>query len=143
MFWSTIGRLIIVPLAFLISATAALLVLFSLGTERVTQAVHSRNLTDGDPVFAAFDLFREGIILVSGLTILPALAIVILGEVARIRSSLYYVFGGGAALAAIPLLARLNQVADLNMPASSVWQVFATAGFVGGFVYWMLAGRRA
>jgi hypothetical protein len=24
-----------------------------------------------------------------------------------------------------------------------VWQVFATAGFVGGWVYWLLAGRNA
>jgi hypothetical protein len=24
-----------------------------------------------------------------------------------------------------------------------VWQVLATAGFAGGFVYWLLAGRTA
>ena len=24
-----------------------------------------------------------------------------------------------------------------------IWQVFATAGFAGGLVYWLVAGRRA
>ena len=103
MFWSTVGRLIVVPIAFVISAVVTFFVLFSLGMERVTQALHMQAMNDGDPTIAFFGLFRQGIILTSGLTILPAIAIIVLGEIARIRSFLYYVVGGGAALAAIPL----------------------------------------
>lgn len=141
MFWSTLGRMILVPLAFVIGAIAALFVLVSLGYERLVQATVGSQV---DGFEALFDLFGHGVVLASGLTILPALALVIVGEVARIRSALYYVLGGGAALAAIPLLARFGQQASSGAASSpAVWQVFATAGFAGGFVYWLLAGRRA
>ena len=64
--------------------------------------------------------------------------------VARIRSLIYYVVGGGLALAAVPLLARYGQGGTaMPDPDQLVWQVFATAGFAGGFVYWLLAGRNA
>jgi hypothetical protein len=43
----------------------------------------------------------------------------------------------------IPLLARLGQQPDQASAATALWQVFATAGFAGGLVYWLLAGRRA
>ena len=68
---------------------------------------------------------------------------VIVGEIARIRSLVYYVAGGGVALAAIPLLARSASGAPSPRPSTLVWQVFATAGFAGGFVYWLIAGRNA
>jgi len=58
-------------------------------------------------------------------------------------SALYYLGGGGAALAAIPLLSHFGQSATFVLPNPAVWQVFATAGFAGGFIYWLLAGRRA
>jgi hypothetical protein len=69
--------------------------------------------------------------------------VVFVGEIARIRSALYYVAGGGAALAAIPLLARIGQSGSFALADQIVWQVFATAGFAGGFVYWLIAGRNA
>ena len=47
------------------------------------------------------------------------------------------------ALAAVPLLARVQQSGGFGMPEHAVWQVFATAGFAGGFVYWLIAGRNA
>ena len=56
---------------------------------------------------------------------------------------LYYVVGGGAALAVVPLLSRLGQPASVLEISPVVWQVLATAGFAGGFVYWLLAGRTA
>jgi hypothetical protein len=65
------------------------------------------------------------------------------GEIARIRSALYYVIGGGIALAVVPLLTRVNQPMTVLELSPVVWQVLATAGFAGGFVYWLLAGRNA
>jgi hypothetical protein len=104
--------------------------------------MHRRDI-DADSVTAMFDLAQQTIALFSTFTIVPAILLVIVGEVARIRASLYYILGGGAVLAAWPLLSRLGTVAEDPSQLGVVWQVFATAGFVGGFVYWLIAGRRA
>jgi hypothetical protein len=56
---------------------------------------------------------------------------------------MYYVLAGGVAFAVVPLLAA-PQGADLTeIAASHYMTIFATAGFAGGFVYWLLAGARA
>lgn len=138
---AAVGRLIIVPLALVIAASASAFVLVTLGLERVTQAMSGRG--GGDSISDLFELLRQGTLLASGLTIMPALALVIIGEVARIRGSVFYVIGGGLALAAVPFLARFGQSGAFVAPAAAVWQVFATAGFAGGFVYWLIAGRNA
>lgn len=137
-----LGRLILIPIAFLIAAAAAGFVLVTLGLERVTHALHGRERAP-DTIEAMLDLAWQGALLASSLTILPALAVVVIGEVARIRSWLYYVVGGGLALAAIPLLARLGQEGPLVLPPATIWQVFASAGFAGGLAYWLVAGRNA
>ena len=41
------------------------------------------------------------------------------------------------------LLTRLGQPMTVLELSPVVWQVLATAGFAGGFVYWLLAGRNA
>src|SRR5262245_36561007 len=134
------GRIILVPLALLLAASASMFVFITLGLERITAVLHQS--APGDETFnAMFGLLGQGIALSTGLTVVPALLMALAGEVARIRSALYYVIGGGAALAAIPLLAHAGQAGP--MPDPTVWQVFATAGFAGGFVYWLLAGRTA
>jgi len=138
---STIGRMIWVPIAFLIATAATLFVLVTLGLETITHAVH--NLDQDGTVDAAFDFAWQGSALASGLTVIPALLVVIVGEVARIRSWLYYMVGGGVALAAIPLLANINPADATHLALPSLWHVFATAGFAGGIVYWLLAGRNA
>lgn len=144
MVWRTLGRLISVPLAFLLATLLTGLVLVTLGLERITQAIEGR-WQDSDSLAGLFQLLLQGRMLVSGLTLVPALAVVIIGEVARIRSSLYYILGGGLAVVAVPLLARLGDAGGgaVQMPAAPVWQVLATAGFAGGWLYWLLAGRRA
>jgi hypothetical protein len=137
----TFGRIILVPLALLIAAAASCFVLVTLGLERVTDALHIRR---GDDAFEAIvDLMNQGILLTTGVTIIPALLVILIGEIASIRSAIYYVVGGGAALAAVPLLAQFGQTGSFGLPEQVVWQVFATAGFAGGFVYWLLAGRHA
>jgi hypothetical protein len=77
------------------------------------------------------------------LTALPALVGVVAGEVLRLRSWMYYVLAGGASLAAVPLLAGMPAVDLPSLPASQYMTIFAAAGFAGGFVYWLLAGRTA
>ncbi len=138
----TFGRLIVVPLAFLLGAAAAALVLVVIGMERVTQAAHGRE-ADFGAWRHLFEIVAGTYGLASVMTLAPAVLLVIAGEVARIRSCTYYVLGGGIALAALPLLARSGSLGEGIAAVGQVWQVFATAGFAGGLVYWMLAGRRA
>ena len=147
MFFSTLGRLIWVPIAFVLSALGTAFFLAMIAKERVVEALAGRG-PDETSLLAIFELLRQGQLLLSGVTIIPAVIVVIVGEVARIRSVLYYIVGGGLALAAVPLLARYGQAASgagisALLPPTLVWQVFATAGFLGGWVYWVLAGRNA
>ena len=142
MFWRAVGRIILVPLGFILASLAAMFVLVTLGMERVTQSVHRRDI-DADSVTAMFDLAQQTVALFSTFTVIPAILLVIVGEIARIRSSLYYILGGGAVLAAWPLLSRMSAAAQDPMQLGVVWTVFATAGFTGGFIYWLIAGRRA
>ena len=142
MVWRTLGRLLLIPIALVIAALVGGLVLFTLGLERITQATQGR-WQDGDTISGLFDLILQGQLLISGLTVVPALAVVIIGEVARIRSMLYYVLGGGLAVVAVPLLARFGETGAISGLPTAVWQVSATAGFAGGWVYWLLAGRNA
>ncbi|MFM9845933.1 MAG: hypothetical protein ACKVP3_02080 [Hyphomicrobiaceae bacterium] len=136
-----IGRLIMVPLAFLLGTAAALFILFSLGMEKITHAMAGRAI-DAD-FSQIFEFMRQASALASAATIVPAIVLVIVGEVARIRSSAYYILGGGAALCALPLMAMAGSLSSNLSPLGTLWQVFATAGFAGGFVYWLLAGRNA
>jgi hypothetical protein len=138
----TLGRIILVPIAFVLAALVTLFVIFSLGQERIVEALAARR-SEEMPIGAAFDLLGLGLSLFSVYTVLPALLVIIVGEVARLRSALYYVAGGGAALATVPFLTRLDQPAAALALAPAVWQVLATAGFAGGFVYWLVAGRNA
>ncbi len=144
MIWTAIIRIIWVPAAFFVSALVVGVVLAMLISERITKAMVSQDLLSLESIDSYLEVFKTGQHLSSALTILPAIALVIIGEVASIRSAIYYVLGGGAALAAIPLLARLNQTTGgMLVPTEAVWHIFATAGFAGGLVYWLLAGRRA
>lgn len=137
MFWKTVGRMILVPLAFLLAMAATGFVLVTLGLERMTQEMHADQaaVDDFDLVFS---FIEQGSAIVAAFTIIPAIVFVIIGEVARIRSLLYYVIGGGVSLAVTPLLAQ-----GVEGGPAVLWQVFAAAGFAGGFVYWLLAGRSA
>lgn len=146
MILNTVLRGIWVILAFGLAVFAALAVLFALGAiwvgdELRAAAPHDPMLHHGAaPVF--------GMVLFAGtvtpaLTSLPALIAVVAGEVLKVRSWMYYVLAGGVSLAAVPLLVSARD-SDLPAVASSQYMaIFLTAGFAGGFVYWLLAGRNA
>ena len=137
-----VGRILLLPFAMLAAALATGFVIVTLGQERIVQAMASRQIDDV-AVGAAVDMLALGLALVSVQTLLPPLLLVIVGEVARIRSALYYIVGGGLSIALVPLLVRLADPAQVLGLSPTVWQVLATAGFAGGFVYWLLAGRNA
>lgn len=139
-----IGRLVLIPLGLLLAIMAAVAVLLTLGLEVTTQTL-ARQASDADRIEILLGMGLDILQIFAAATVLPALLVVIVGEVARIRSVLYYVLGGGLALAMFPLLARIGPA--LTQPGSSVpvraWAVLSTAGFAGGLVYWLVAGRRA
>ena len=139
---ATIGRIIWVPIAFVLSGLVCAFVIVTLGLERLTQ--YTNGFDDPDlTVQGSFELVQSMVVLVQAFTLLPAIMIVLVGEIARIRSVYYYVVGGGLAAVSAPLLARIGATGAMEVPAVAVWQVFATGGFIAGFVYWLLAGRRA
>jgi hypothetical protein len=137
-----IGRIIVVAFAFLLGTIGAGFVLFTLGLERITGELH-RLHPDDKGVTASLSMLDQGLALIAGVSIIPALLVIFVGEIARIRSVIYYVAAGGIALATVPLLAAAQQLGAFAMPEHTVWQVFATAGFAGGFIYWLVAGRNA
>jgi hypothetical protein len=139
---NTLGRVVLIPVAFVLAAAAALFVLVTLGQERVVQAMSDRANAE-DSIGAAFDLLSVARTIFTVNTLLPALLVIIVGEIARIRAWLYYVIGGGAVLAVVPVLAYVGRPAEVLNLVPMLWPVFATAGFSGGFVYWLIAGRNA
>jgi hypothetical protein len=141
-FWRVLGRLILVPLGFILAAVLSMVVLFTLGAERVTHTIYRRDVVIDDWA-KMVNLAQDTVLLFSSFTIIPAILLVIVGEVARIRSSLYYILGGGAVLAIWPLMNRFGKIAQDTTQLADLWTVFATAGFAGGFIYWLVAGRRA
>ena len=110
------------------------------GNELRAAAPDDPLIRDGAPIFGLV-LFADTV--GPALTALPALIAVVAGEVLRIRSWIYYVFAGGLALAAIPIMAAPDMAELPAILASRSTTIFATAGFAGGFLYWLLAGARA
>ncbi len=138
----SLGRLIFVPLGFLLGTAAALFILGTLGLEKLTLALQKKGL-DVAAIEQLWSLVKDARGMATAAALVPPLLVIIVGEVARIRASTYYMVGGGAALAAMPLLVRSGSFGSDLAQIGLIWQVFATAGFVGGFVYWLVAGRRA
>ena len=143
MIFKTLLRWLWVVIAFMIASMIALTVLFALGIFWLGDEIRAG--AQGDifiwhtaDVFAAF-FFTAAV--GPALTGLPGFLAVIIGEVMRIRSALYYTLAGGAALAVIPILARAAE--NASAPVSGYMSLFAAAGFAGGFAYWALAGARA
>ena len=146
MILNTLFRGIWVVTAFCLAALVALAVLFALGAlwvgdELRIAAPHEPMLHHGAaPVFGVV-LFASTV--APALTCLPGLIAVVVGEVLRVRSWMYYVLAGGASFAAVPLLVGAHND-DLQAVASSQYlTIFLAAGFAGGFIYWLFAGARA
>jgi hypothetical protein len=76
----------------------------------------------------------------------PAAAIIFLSEMFSLRSVLFYALMGGlvGALAYIlsDVTARMQGTGTV-VPLTQELQFMVAGGIVGGFVYWLIAGRRA
>ena len=140
-------RVLWLVVAFGLAALVALTVLFALGSMWVGDELRAA-APPNDPILHQGGATVFGIVLFASavapaLTALPALIAVVAGEVLKIRSWIYYVVAGGLSLAAIPFLAGTPEAGSAAIPAGEYMTIFATAGFAGGFIYWLLAGARA
>lgn len=144
---STLLRALWVVVAFCLAALVALAVLFALGSIWVGDELRDA-APPNDPIFGHGGATVFGIVLFAGtvtpaLTALPGVIAVVVGEVLRVRSWIYYVLAGGASLAAVPLLAGTPEEGLPAVPHGEYMTIFVAAGFAGGFIYWLLAGARA
>ena len=142
----TIFRVLWAATVLVFAVAVALFVLFALGAIWVGDEL--RAAAPNDPMLRHGAASVFGMVLFIGtvtpaLTVLPAAIAAIAGEALRIRSWMYYVLAGGAAMAAIPVLASPRTDSLPPIPIGQYMTIFAAAGFVGGFVYWLLAGRGA
>ena len=142
----TIFRVLWAASVFVFAVAVALGVLFLLGSLWVGDELRATAPNDQMLRHGGASIF--GIVLFVGtvtpaLTVLPAAIAAIVGEALRIRSWMYYVLGGGAAMAAIPVLASPGAASLPAIPTGQYMTIFAGSGFIGGFVYWLLAGRNA
>lgn len=141
---SILVRIIVVFFALTISILAAGLAL-AIGVMTPDWVTMST-----DPVehfaFLSFAFFATSFAF--ALTFLPALALIAIAETFDIRSVLYYGFGGLAigALAYFgvreSISVQLENTTDLT-PVAFSRTMIAASGIIGGFVYWLIAGRKA
>ena len=103
---------------------------------------------DSDPVERVFFFIASffATSFVGAVAILPALIVIVLAEIARMRSFIYYGVGGAliglASYFGSDISVRLENTTDVA-PVNSALQLAAAAGIIGGLAYWLIAGRNA
>ncbi len=140
----SLGRIIWVMIAFLLAVIAGIVVLGFVGLERLT-AANAGQSEAASTLEQWLNLAEVGMGLTqwgAALSIVPAILVVVIGELARIRTLVYWVAAGGLAAVAVPVMQGLAAASpDLALPATQLLQILATAGFAAGVAYWALAGR--
>ena len=146
-------RILWVAIAALVASFAGLAFMLAFGLEWMTRIATAETPADGTAVEGWLSVAEKVLGQASALlpvatafTLVPGLIVLIIAEVARIRSLTYYLAAGGIAFAGLPLMLRLagGTAASAQMPwQTPVLLLIATGGFLAGAVYWVLAGRRA
>ncbi len=147
-------RLLWVAIAAVVASFAGLAFMLAFGLEWMTRIASAETPADGAAAEGWLSVAEKVLGQASALlpvatafTLVPGLIVLIVAEVARIRSLTYYLAAGGIAFVGLPLLLRLASGAGGTSPQMP-WQtpfllLIATGGFLAGAVYWVLAGRRA
>lgn len=141
-----IGRALSVLFAFLLAVLAGALTLFTLGlnwaAEEAVRYAEEPQDEMTHMIHEGFGMLAFFVTVSPVLTLLPTIAVAVAGELARIRSAFYYITAGGAATAIMPLIASYRETTQATYNAE-YFAILATAGFAGGLVYWLVAGRNA
>jgi hypothetical protein len=75
--------------------------------------------------------------------ILPLFLLVVVAESFRLRSLLMYAFAGAAVMVFGYFMSGFSEASVVQLPIMQEAGIAAGAGVVFGFVYWLLAGRKA
>lgn len=131
---------ILFSLIFALLATGIALSIGVMAPELVTMS--------SDPVekFAFFAIAFFSTSFVGATAFIPAVILIAVAETFDIRSIFYYAIGG-ALIGAVAwymsdISLQLENTTDLS-PITYGLQLVAASGIIGGFVYWLLAGRKA
>ena len=101
-----------------------------------------------DPIekFAFFATAFFATSFVGATAFVPSIILIAIAETFDIRSIFYYTIGGGLLAAIVwymaDISAQLENTTDLS-PIGYGLQLVIASGIIGGFVYWLLAGRKA
>ena len=77
---------------------------------------------------------------------MPAVILIVIAETFDIRSIFYYAIGGAVMALLAYYMADISPALENTTDISPVGyglQLVAASGIIGGFVYWLLAGRKA
>ena len=133
-------RILVVMVAYILACVAASIVL-TIGT-LTPQWDDLSSL--GLPSAVLWWVVGVGAAFIVAVATPPALLVIALAEGFAWRSSLVYAALGG--VLALSLSYGLDFAGYVGEPGSSLageHEVIAAAGIAGGFIYWLLAGRRA
>jgi hypothetical protein len=144
---AVVNRILSVFVGFMLALIGGGITLFFVGSRWAAQEVAAQM---ADNSGEASHLMSQALGMISFLftvapvlTLAPAVVAVVVGELARIRSLLYYILAGGAAGALMPLIAAPYEAAQNTTYNAPYFSIMATAGFAAGLIYWLFAGRRA
>ncbi|HXX25448.1 MAG TPA: hypothetical protein VEJ40_02195 [Pseudolabrys sp.] len=137
-----IGRIFMILIALIVSMLVAGIVL------AIGVLAPDWPWFDSDPVermlFFTASFFATSYIGASAFV--PAVLLIVIAEIARLRSILYYAVAGAvvglASYFGSNVEIRLENTTDVA-PAFHPMQLAAAAGIIGGVVFWLLAGRNA
>lgn len=152
MLFDTIVRLVIIAIGFAFATMATVIALFFTlrgpiadASRTVGRAGHDLESFEAgfDAVMTLIEVFAS---LVGGMTqtivLTVAFLAILAAEFLRIRSWIYHILAGGAAMGAAAAAQGPDlDLLDIALPGFVISLV--SAGFVGGAVYWLLAGRRS
>jgi hypothetical protein len=144
---AAVNRVLIIFIGFVLAIITGGLTLLFVGSRWAAQEVAAQMSDNPDEVSRfmseAWGMVAFLFTVAPVLTLLPAIVAILVGELARIRSALYYIAAGGVAAAIMPLIAQPQEAAQAGTYAVPYFTIMATAGFAAGLIYWLLAGRRA
>jgi hypothetical protein len=122
---------------FVAAVAAAVWVGTRVGVERWKTAAPGQALFDAQLALAAKGASPD-----FAVAVIAAVIAIGAAEHMRIRFTLYYMAVGGLAVVATAYAMGLDR-AGVSADRTILWQVYATAGILGGAVYWLIAGRLA
>jgi hypothetical protein len=132
---SLIGRVLVIVLALLLAGMMAAFVI-AFGILMEWQELFAGGGEAGWLAFGVFGLISS----MKGL--LPALLVIAIAEALSIRASLFYAVVGGLGLVGLYYgLGLAEREPDLLIRRDL--EIMAGAGIAAGFVYWIIAGRKA